>query len=56
MTEQIEYVQKRMELLDAQKLQFLQTRANLIGQDLLQLQSNPKEVKEIGHNKDDVPT
>lgn len=54
MTEQIEYVQKRMELLDAQKLSFMQSRTKLLSEEILNLQTNIKEVRELAHNKDEV--
>eukprot|EP00347_Sterkiella_histriomuscorum_P022022 403331958 len=53
-TEQIEYVQKRMELLDAQKLQFMQSRTKLLSEEILNLQSNQRDVKDLGHNKEEI--
>jgi hypothetical protein len=32
----------------------MQNRTRFLGEEILNLQSNMKEVKELGHNKDDV--
>ncbi|CDW72269.1 UNKNOWN [Stylonychia lemnae] len=54
MTEQIEYVMKRMEILDAQKLQFMQNRTKLLAEEILNLQGNTKEMRDLGHNKEEI--
>lgn len=54
MTEQVEYVQKRLELLDIHKIQFLHKKTAILNEEILSLQSNLSEVKAIAHNKDEV--
>lgn len=54
MTEQIEYVQKRLELLDPQRLHLVQVRTKRLNQELLAISSEPKEIKELGHTSSEV--
>jgi len=54
MTEQLEYVQKRLELLDAGKIQFLQKKTAILNEEILSLQNNLQDVKAISHNKDAI--
>ena len=43
-----------MELLDPQKLHFLQSKTKYLNDEILNLQNNMKEVQEIGYDKDEV--
>jgi len=54
LTQQVEYVQKRLELLDQNKIQQLQRRTTILGDDLMNLQGNPKEILALKHNKDQI--
>jgi hypothetical protein len=47
-------VQKRLELLDAAKIQYLQKKTAILNEEILNLQANYQEVKAIAHNKDGV--
>lgn len=54
MTEQVEYVAKRAEMLDASRLHFMQSRTKTLNANLLILSSDPKEIKELGHDKQEI--
>ena len=54
MTEQIEYVQKRREIFDPQRLHLVQVRTKRLNQELLAISSEPKEIKELGHTRSEV--
>jgi hypothetical protein len=52
MTEQAEYVQKRLDLLDPAKLYYMQMRTKMLSEEL---QSTPQsEWREFGHNKEEI--
>lgn len=54
MTEQIEYVSKRMELLDPQRLVVFQQRAKSLNEEFLGLMSDPQELKDLSHDREEV--
>ena len=52
MTEQAEYVQKRLDLLDPAKLYYMQMRAKMINEELQSTQ--PSEWREFAHNREEI--
>ena len=54
MTELIEYVTRRMELFDMQKLLLMQARTKALNDDLHELLKNQQEVKELAHDKKEI--
>ena len=53
-TEQVEQVNKRLELLDQGKLQYLHKKAAILNEELVNISIDAKDVKALGHNKDEV--
>ena len=54
MTEQIEQVQRRLDILDPSKIDLLKKKTAILHEEISILQNNLPEVKAIAHNKDTV--
>ena len=54
MTEQVEYVQKRLDLLDPSKLNYMQIRTKALSDELQALSQAPHEVRDLSHDREEV--
>ena len=54
MSEQIDYVARGVELLDPPRLQYMQQRAKVLSEQVMILGSDAKEVKGLGHDKEEI--